>query len=321
MAAFLKIGVATAMILILAAFSPVDAPSYVLQGEHIIQLMTEKLGQADSLFVSQRVIFYNIDTQPELSAEAADDDGNDTAIAEHYRSSQTSEAEESAPQPVEKDSIQLEESIRYLFSQAFRSDFVSDPNQRIYVFNGGRTLTVIDGVIADFAESRFDLYKDLLLYRSRETLSERLVNLGVDVAVSSLGKFEDRLALVIGAEYPDETSPQVWIDKETFQPLRMIIPAAHDNRAGVLEIRYANWQPIAKTWYPMQIEFIQDGSIVRAVEVYNYQINPKFSKDIFDIAHLMSAYRQSEPTPGTSGTGDDLSEVQRTIEEFKKIFE
>jgi hypothetical protein len=101
----------------------------------------------------------------------------------------------------------------------------------------------------------------------------------------------------------------------------MIMPAADDSRAGVLEIRYANWQPISKTWYPMQIAFIQDGSTVRMVEVHNFEINPRFSKDIFNITHLISEYRQSETVGEHSGNSEDLSEVQKTIEEFKKIFE
>lgn len=320
MKTYLKILVATIMSLTLAAFFLVNAQSYILQGPHIIQLMTEKLGQAESLFVSQRVIFYNVEPQTdgrdEENSGSPDIDTTGRPSGQSDESQDTVLAPSTAPPP-----MQLEESIRYLFSQAFRSDIISDTNQRIYVYNAGQTLTVIDGRIAHFTESRFDLYKDLLLYRSRETLSERLVNLGIDVTISSLGKFEDRLAVVVGAEFPDETAAQVWIDKETFQPLRMIIPAPHDNPTGLLEIRYANWQKIEKMWYPMQIEFIQDGKTVRAVEVNNYQMNPRFSEDIFDIARLMSEYRQAGPLSEGSSNNEGLSEVQKTIEQFKKIFE
>lgn len=316
--AYSKIFVATVMSLTLTAFFPANAQPYVLQGLHIIQLMAEKLGQADSLFVSQRVIFYNVEPEPEiLDAENSGGMAKDTA---DHLNGQPAEPDETVRAPLEPKAIQLEESIRYVFSQAFRSDIISDTNQRIYVYNGGQSLTVIDGIIANPTESRFDLYKDLLLYRSRETLSERLVNLGVDVSVSSLGKFDDRLALVVGAEFPDETVPQVWVDKDTFQPLRMIIPAAHDNRTGILEIRYADWLQIKNTWYPMQIEFIQDGALVRAVEVNNYQINPDFAGDEFDIARLMSEYHQTDQTPKSTGNNEGLSEVQKTIEGFKKIF-
>lgn len=320
MKAYPKILVATVMNLALAVFFPVNAQSYVLQGPHIIQLMTERLGQAKSLFVSQRVIFYNVEPQPDAMDEDYSGSPNINTTGHPGRQSDASQETALAP-PAASAPIQLEESIRYLFSQAFRSDITSDKNQRIYVYNAGQTLTVIDGRIARFTESRFDLYKDLLLYRSRETLSERLVNLGIDVTISSLGKFEDRIALVVGAEFPDDTVAQVWIDKETFQPLRMIIPASLDNPTGLLEIRYNNWQKIGKTWYPMQIEFIEDGMTVRAVEVNNYQINPRFSEDIFDIALLMSEFRQSDSMSEGASNNEGLSEVQKTIEDFKKIFE
>jgi hypothetical protein len=315
----LKTNVITFLSLALAVLFAANAQSYVLQGPHIIELVTDKLGQANTLFVSQRVIFYNIDPTPELLDEANDH----TAADDTFESpnSQPAGMDDMAVAPVETNSIELEESIRYVFSRAFRSDIISDTNQRIYVYNRGRTLMVIDGVIAKFSESRFDLYKDLLLFRSRETLSDRLVNLGIDVTVSSLGKFDDRIALVIGAEYPDETVSQIWVDKETFQPQRLIIPSAGDERNGILEVRYSDWQPIGKTWYPLQIEFIQDGTTVRTIAVSHYQINPKFSEDIFDIGRLMSEYRQSEQVPGEAGNQQGLSEVQKTIEDFKKIFE
>ena len=317
--AYSKISVITIMSLALAVLIPASTQPYVLQGPHIIQLITEKLGQANSLFVSQRVIFYNIDPEPEI----LDETGGDRLVFDttDQLNSQPAEADETARFAVENRRIQLEESIRYVFSRAFRSDIISHTNQRIYVYNNGRTVTVIDGEIARVTESRFDLYKDLLLYRSRETLSERLIALGFDVTVSSLGKFDDRLALVIGAEFPDETAPQIWVDKETFQPQRLIIPSADDDRSDILEIRYTDWQPIGKTWYPMQIEFLQDGTTVRTVEVSNYQINPNFSEDIFDIGRLMSEYRQSDQMSGYSDNQEGLSEVQKTIEDFKKIFE
>ena len=299
----LKIITATALSLFLTVLFPAMINPYVLQGPHAIQLMTEKLGQAQSLSVSQRVIFYNPTNLPDAQPSVAD---------------------QTISLPLLPATIQFSESLKYQFSEAFRSDIVSESNQRVYVFNRGQSITIIDGVISDAGESRFDVYKDLLLYRSRERLAERLSNLGVDMSVSSLGRFEGRLAIVVGAEFPDETVPQVWIDKETFYPLRIMVfdtKSAYSARTGFLEIRYSKWQQIGKINYPMQIEFIQDGVTVRTIEVDDYQINPKFSKDAFDIASLKMAYRRPTGTPDQAGENEGLSEVQKTIEEFKKIFE
>ena len=331
-------------------------PAYVLQGPHIIELMTEKLGEAESLFVSQKVVFYIIPPEPQSPSEnegvedaaaAADPPDNMQAtppfdetdvlqsdsLVENENPDDVQDSvdpagdqqalpDQSAFDSVKTETIQLDESLRYVFSEAFRADSVSDDNQRIFVFRDGQTLTVIDGVISNNAGTRFDLYKDLLLFRSREVLSERLSDLGIDISVSSLGKFEGQPAFVVGAEYPDETLPQVWIDMETFQPVRMIIPGnSASYSTDFLEIRYSQWQKIGKIWYPMRTEFVQDGKTVRTIEVNGYQVDPNFSKDVFDIARLKSEYRQSVQTPDRAGEGDGLSEVQKTIERFKKIFE
>ena len=332
--------------------------AYVLEGPHIIQLMTEQLGQADSLFISQKVIFYNILPQAESSSQNSSlqtDTGTAETIDKQHTGSIEADEAETVPQPAFKGqddgadtemgatenidnrptlsgntdeagalpkTIQLDESLRYVFSEAFRSDIISDDNQRIFVFRNGQTLTVIDGVISGDRETRFDLYKDLLFYRSREALSERLSSLGVDISVSSLGKFDGQIAYVLGAEYPNESIPQVWIDLAAFYPLRMIIPS--ENTAygdDPLEIRYSEWRKISKIWYPMRTEFIQDGKTVRAIEVNDYQINPSFSKDIFDIARLKLEFREPVKQPTQTGDTDGLSEVQKAIEEFKKIFE
>jgi hypothetical protein len=294
--------------------------AYVLQGPHILQLMTDKMGQAKSLFVSQKVIFYNLQPQRESPNETVSPESlKDIASHTDFQLEQPADYENPSVRPAV---IQLDESLRYMFSEAFRSDIVSENNQRVFVFRDGQTLTVIDGVISAVGETRFDLYKDLLLYRSRERLCDRLSQLGIDVAISSLGKFEGHLAFVVGAEYPDETRPQVWVEMKTFQPLRMLIPdSSSSDNVGYLEIRYSRWQEISKIWYPMRIEFMQDGKIVRAIEVNDYQIDPHFAKDVFDIARLKLEYRQSAATPERPAENEGLSEVQKTIEEFKKIFE
>ena len=303
MSADRKIIVGTVISLVLTALFAARGNAYVLQGQHVIQLMTEKLGQEKSLSVSQRVIFYNPVNLPDAQAAVAD---------------------QTASSPMLQATMQLSESLKYIFSEAFRSDIVSESNQRVYVSNQGQSLTIIDGVISDAGESRFDVYKDLLLYRSREILSERLLNLGIDISVSSLGRIDGRIAFVIGAEFPDKTVSQIWIDKETFHPLGIIVFGAKsplDAHRGFLEIRYSNWQQIGEINYPMQIEFIQDGVSVRTIEVDDYQINPSFSKDVFDIARLKLEYRQSTPKPDPARQSEGLSEVQKTIQEFQKLFE
>jgi hypothetical protein len=105
----------------------------------------------------------------------------------------------------------------------FRSDILSENTQKIHVVSKGRELTIIDGKIADDFQSVFDIYKDLILYRSRILLQKRLDMLGVDGSISSLGRFRGKIAYIVGAQYPDESASQVWLNKDTFRPIRWIM--------------------------------------------------------------------------------------------------
>jgi outer membrane lipoprotein-sorting protein len=218
-----------------------------------------------------------------------------------------------------KNSVEFSETLKYVFPHTFRSDISSENIQRIHVLSRGRALTVIDGKTSDESESRYDRYKDLLLFRSREMLQEKLSHLGVDPEVSSLGRFDGKPAYVLGAQYPDETVPQVWLDKKTFRPLRWIITSQTEQR---LEVRYLEWQNLEKTWYPMRIEFIADGNLVREIHVENIKVNPSFSKKLFDIEHLKSRHPRVESTASpVQDTKESTNEIQKTIEDFKKIYE
>ncbi|NNL76940.1 MAG: hypothetical protein HKO68_11440, partial [Desulfobacterales bacterium] len=217
---------------------------------------------------------------------------------------------------------ELEESLRLVFSQAFRSELRSPESERIHIFDGHQALTIIDGNIVAASANRFDRYKDLLFYRSREALTERLLKLGVNVLVSSLGRFEDKIVFIIGANYPDDSVTQIWIDQETFLPIRWIIRGANGvSGSDTLEVRYLLWWKIGKTRYPSRIEFYQDASLVRVNQAKNFEENAVFSKELFDIEHLKLVYPRALAQPIIPGEAEEPSEVQKTIEEFKRVFE
>jgi hypothetical protein len=311
---FLVIAVSLAFIL--------PSHAYVLQGRHVLDLMIEKLGTAETLFVSQKLIFYRI-------APAADSSTAATGAAPQTPAGTGGTAGQAAlpfkinEKAAELETIELEESLRFVFSDTFRSDARSQNSERIYIFSRGRTLTIIDGTIVPDAANRFDLYKDILLYRSRQALADRLMELGVDVSISSLGRFEDKIAFVLGAEYPDESVNQLWVDKETLLPLRLIIKGHAGSAApDTVEVRYLTWWNIGETRYPSRIEFYQDDNLVRVNQARNFEENATFSKELFDIEHLKMVYpRALSLPPVAAGAAEEPSEVQKTIEEFRRIFE
>jgi len=256
------------------------ANAYVIPGPHVLELMIEKLGRGKSLLISQKLSIYDVSHK--------------------------------------KNIIELRETLKYSFPEKFRSEIQSENAKRIYVFSLGAALTVIDDKIVSNTETRFDCYKDVFLYRSRILLQNRLSLLGVDTSVSSLGRFQNKTAYVIGAKYPDESVSQIWLDKNTFQPVRWIIIDNKSNK-DVLEIRYGDWKQTHKAWYPMRIKFYHNDILVREIYADKIKINPSFSDELFDIEHLKSVYLNLGSVEKDNSQG--LNDIQKTIKEFKKLYE
>jgi hypothetical protein len=294
------------------------ASSYVLQGRHVLDLMIERLGPANSLFVSEKLIVYR------LPADAAEDDisatpatGESTAI-----NPAVVVPEFSSPESTEPEALEMDGTLRYIFSRAFRSDIRSSDSERIRVAVGGRTLTVIDGRIVSDAPNRFDSFKEVLLHRTRARLGDSLLGLGVDISISSLGRFDDRVAFVLGAYYPDDDANQLWVDKDSLLPMRLILRdtgiAGSSEKA---EIRYLTWWKIGETQYPSRIEFYQDDNLVRVSQAKNFEENPTFSGELFDIDYLQTVYPRATLQPVATESAEEPSEIQKTIENFKRIFD
>lgn len=253
--------------------------AYVLPGPYLLDLMTKHLGRGDGLLVTQKLLVYDNDSEAGLA--------------------------------------EFNETLKFIFPDTFRSDIDSQKVQRIHVLSKDGHLTIIDGKITDASDTPYDHYTDLLLFRSNNALQKRLSDLGVNVRISSLGRFQGKTAYVLGAQYPDEDSPQVWLDKNTFLPMRWIMTHQSTQR---LEVLYLNWQATDHAWYPMHIEFFLNGSLIREIYVQDIKVNPSFPADIFDIRQLKAQYPQQALSEPDKGARKDMDEVQKTIEEFKKIY-
>jgi hypothetical protein len=259
----------------------VPAAAYVLQCPQVLDLMAKKLDNAGGAVISQKILIH--DWQ------------------------------------VDGPSVELDETLHYLFPRHFRSDIRSQTAERSHVVSDGEAITVIDSQLADGVEGRFDRYKDLLLNNTRQLLEARLSALGVDLTVSSLGRINGQFAFVLGARYPDESVPQVWIEKETFRPLRWIVNGrSSENGSGMLEIRYLDWGQVEKISYPMIIEYYLNDVLVREIHVESIRAVPDLPADLFDIHRI----RETLLSAGTSSASPQpVGEVQQTIDDFKKMFQ
>ncbi|MFC1857177.1 hypothetical protein ACFL9U_04015, partial [Thermodesulfobacteriota bacterium] len=71
---------------------------------------------------------------------------------------------------------------------------------------------------------------------------------------------------------------------------------------------------------PMRIEFYYHDFLIRELKVESIEITGSFVQELFDIEQIRSVY---QPAPGSSADQNgskELREVQKTIEDFKKIY-
>lgn len=258
--------------------------AYVLRGPHILDEVIRQYGRARSALVQQTVLFYSADgLQP---------------------------------------AARVKETLRYRFPDRFRSEAVARGAERIHVRSGGAALTIVDGSVSQTPETYFDLYKDVLLLRSRTALIQRLNDLGLRTDISRYDRFKGKIAYVIGARRSNDRLPQLWVDKDTFTLIRWCVPVTDaDNQPAVLDIRYDAWRRVDMLWYPMRIVFYLHDRPVREIQVNRLSIDPSFSDDLFDIDRLRMSYSFESGAGRAPDVDTELENIRRTIDEFRQKFE
>ncbi len=235
--------------------------AYVLPGPHLLELMTGNFDRSKGVRIDQRVIFY----------EQGPGDSVVTAA----------------------------EILYYNFHGDFRSDIIGLDTRRIHVVAGGDVMTMVNGRLVEDPEDLFERYKDIFLYKARILVQDKMASLGVDVHISSLGRLQGKVFFVLGARYPDESIPQVWIDRENFRPVRWLIFHQDPlNPEYSLDVRYDKWQKTGGLWYPRQILFSRQDILLREIRVDRVRVLDGLPASLFNIRQLKKSLSDDTQNAG-----------------------
>lgn len=216
----------------------------------------------------------------------------------------------------------VNETLHFNAPDFFRFESRTEDSHRIHVVAAGQAVTIMDGRCISDSPDPWNRYTDLLFCRSRALLVEKLGLSGVDVTVSSLGRFEGRVCRIIGARYPELSAPQVWLDKDSFFPLRLLMPkTAPDGSLNLLEFRYLEWRKTENFWYPGRIQVLEGDTPVREIVADEVRSNAVAADALFDLEALRRQYPAAEGNSSEPGTPEESDEIHKTIEDFKKRFE
>ena len=275
--------IAVCLVILFGAIWHQTAFAYVLGGPHVLDLAAKAMGRLPPLKIDQKLLIY--------------------------------------PQTPDAFPTALDETAIYLMPRRFRSDIVSDRINRVFLEIEDQSLTVIDGRMAT-DQDPFDQYQRLLRARSRSQLMKTLGTLGVETAVSSLGRIDETVVFVIGAHYPDESVCQLAVDKETFLPLRLLLTDKDiDDPGQRLEIFYHNWQKIQDGWFPTQVVFFIGGNLVREIRVVQIYVNPSIPADLMDLEALKASVAAAQPDTIQDQKQETVEAIQQGVQDFQKKFD
>ncbi len=267
-------------------FCAQPSPGYIPIGEHILDLMVSHLGNTRGFYVTHATV---------------------TGVSGCVASANNG----------------IEGKSWFKLPGMFRSEWSTgeSKSKKIYVSSPEGALTIVGNKIVATGESDLMLYKEPLLFRDRNELVARLTNgLGIDASVSSLGRMDDKVAYVVGANYPDLSVSQLWVDKKNFLPLRLLVK--QNNNGSTIEARYFKWRKTGRVWFPMRIEVYRDNQPIYTICSRDVREKGSFGSRFFDINSMKQSYRTAEDPYGEKAhkkkNKDD--EIQETIEDFKKLY-
>lgn len=273
---------ALSVILLTAIWSPAAA-AHVLEGPHVLELTAKAMGRLTSLKIDQKRLIY--------------------------------------PQTEDEGPTVLDETVVYVMPRRFRSDIVSDQIHRTHLEVSDQSLTVMDDRLT-MTQDPFDLYQRLLRSRTRSQLMRTLNGLGVETAISSLGRIEETVVFVLGARYPDESVSQLAVDKQTFLPVRLLLTdgeiEAADRR---LEVYYDNWQKVQDGWFPIRVAFFINGRLAREIRVVQIYPNPSIPAELMDPEALKASIVATDTDAFQEQKQDAVDAIQQGVQDFQKKFD
>ncbi len=233
----------------------------------------------------------------------------------------------------------LVEKLTFAYPDRLRTEIISGPNTGFTVESGQYFVKILNQVIISGAKSLEDHYTDILLFRDPERLESFLKLSGVNTDKVEYQRYQEHICYRIGGlpeslesepSEQDENTCAVWIDHETFLPVRFCLRQPGKPKDQSIDFLYQDWQKTGKMCYPMQITMIMDNRIITTIQADHTELSEPNAHKLFDIDYIMKQYpKKIHPnSPGSPiqeiqepGREDKIKELDNHINDFKKMYE
>ena len=158
---------------------------------------------------------------------------------------------------------------------------------------GGRWVVLHDELVASNRPDRprWIPQLEMLVLRDRAALSVWLGLVGVDVQQNELGRCGLDDCFVIGGR---SRTPQLWLDKETFEPRRFVSP-----RTGVSEL--AVYREFGRARFPREMRVFDGERRVADLSLFELRPAPPLSAEDFSASWTAAGLPLLQPPPPEQG--------------------
>lgn len=190
-----------------------------------------------------------------------------------------------------RESFQIPEVLYLRVPDSYRLDITLPEEKKTVIYSEGETLTIVGSKVISHSQDEKSIFKDFFIKQSVAEIIELLHSRNVNTQRMGLGRFDGRIAYIIGAKERETKFPQLWIEKDNFLPLRFIVEEKKKDSITTLEIRYLNYQHVdGKYWYPSTVEFYYDNKLALRYQTQKVVVNTNIPDNLFDISKIKKEY-------------------------------
>lgn len=216
------------------------------------------------------------------------------------------------------ESASVPEQLSYLFPAGLRSEISTENSKAFYILSGDRFVRVADGWVAARERRAAEFYTDPMLFRDHAEMAARLAAAGIDTETVTFQRLEGKICFFVGQPAGGkEPAAGFWVEKDSFFPVRYKF-----NRNGrSVDIRYADWQRVSRTWYPMDVRIRVNGQPFQEIRASRFELRGGFSSSLFDVDRVLARYPAPGATDGQGGGHDPVDGLDKEIDDFSKMFD
>lgn len=163
--------------------------------------------------------------------------------------------------------------------EKFRIDFNREKGNTV-IFNNGKEYYFRENKLTRTGPIHNPLIYILggMYFDSKDSVEQKLKNLGVDTKTESAGLWKGKNVLIVGALTGDTTKTQLWFDKKDLYLVRFLQNEGKDK----MDIHFSGQKKIGNTWHEMIVDVYQNGKMRQKEEYMDFRTNVKLDDGIFD---------------------------------------